>query len=289
MRTETEIKNLVLDFAKQDDRIRAVLLNGSRADPNTKPDQLQDFDVLLIVKDLQSFINNHSWTDFLGDKVISQLPDEMVIGRDMNQVPITFHYLMLFQDGNRIDLTLFPKDKLESHFRPESLTRVWLDKDILFATIPPSSDKDYHIKKPSAKEFSDTCNEFWWVCTYVVKGLLRDQITYAKHMAETAVRPMLMKMVEWKIGVENSFSVSFGTSGRFMKKHITDEFYKELLKTYSNSEIEDNWKSLFVMTEIFRRLSNEVAQKLNFQVDRNEQNNTITYLKQKYDWQKRYY
>ena len=29
MRSETEIKNLILDFAKRDDRVRAVLLNGS--------------------------------------------------------------------------------------------------------------------------------------------------------------------------------------------------------------------------------------------------------------------
>lgn len=287
MRTEMEIKNLILDFAKQDDRIRAILLNGSRADPNTKPDQLQDFDVLLIVEDLESFTNNHNWTNFLGGKIISQLPDEMVIGRDVNQVPISFHYLMLFKDGNRIDLTLFPRKKLESHFRPESLAIVWLDKDNLFSTIPPASDKDYHIKKPSAKEFSDTCNEFWWVCTYVAKGLLRDEITYAKHMAEIIVRPMLMKMIEWKIGVENSFSVSFGTGGKFMKKYITDDLYKELLKTYSNSEIEENWKSLFVMTEFFRGLSNEVAQNLNFQIDTSEQTNTIEYLKQKYDGQKR--
>ncbi|MGN6196683.1 MAG: aminoglycoside 6-adenylyltransferase [Ginsengibacter sp.] len=29
MRSETEMKNLILDFAKRDDRVRAVLLNGS--------------------------------------------------------------------------------------------------------------------------------------------------------------------------------------------------------------------------------------------------------------------
>ena len=288
MRNETEIKNLIVDFAKQDDRVRAVLLNGSRADANIKPDRLQDFDVFLIVDDLKSFTNNHHWTDFLGDKVISQLPDEMVIGRDVNKEPIDFHYLMLFNDGNRIDLTLFPRQKLESHFKLERLTIVWLDKDNLFAGIDPASDKDYHIKKPSAREFSDTCNEFWWVCTYVVKGLLRDEITYAKEMTETAVRPMLMKMIEWKTGVDHSFSVSFGTAGKFMKKYLTDDLYKEILQIYSNYEVEENWKSLFVMTTIFQQLSNEVAQKLNFQTNTNEQNNTLEYLKQKYDGQKKY-
>jgi hypothetical protein len=57
-------------------------------------------------------------------------------------------------------------------------------------------------------------------------------------------------------------------------------------KTYSNSE--EKWKSLFVLTTIFQRLSNEVVQKLNFQIDTSEQTNTMEYLKQKYDEQKKY-
>jgi aminoglycoside 6-adenylyltransferase len=107
-------------------------------------------------------------------------------------------------------------------------------------------------------------------------------------VAETVVRTMLMKMIEWKIGVDNRSSVSFGIGGKFMKKYITDDLYKELLKTYSNSEVEENWKSLFGMTTIFQRLSNEVAQKLNFQIDTSEQTNTMEYLKRKYDGQKKY-
>ena len=63
---------------------------------------------------------------------------------------------------------------------------------------------------------------------------------------------------------------------------------QKILKIYSDSEVEENWKSLFVMTMIFQRLSNEVAQKLDFLIDTSEQDNTIEYLKQKYEGQKRY-
>ena len=37
-------------------------------------------------------------------------------------------------------------------------------------------------------------------------------------MQETVVRPMFMKMIEWYIGTETNFSVSFGKAGKFMKK-----------------------------------------------------------------------
>jgi aminoglycoside 6-adenylyltransferase len=289
MRNETEIKNLILDFAQHDTRVRAVLLNGSRANPNIKPDLLQDFDIVFLVDDLESFTIDNSWTNIFGEQIISQLPDEMTFGdENCNKEKISFTYLMLFKDSNRIDLTLFPKQKLQPDFKPDSLTILWLDKDNLFTSLPKSSDKDYHIQKPSEKDFADTCNEFWWVSTYVAKGLLRNEIIYAKESLETVVRPMLMKVLKWKVGIENNFGVSFGKSGKFLKSYLSDNLYKKLLLTYSNSETEENWKALFLMTEIFQETSDSIAEEFGFIVNKKEQQNTIAYLKELHDRQKDY-
>ena len=138
---------------------------------------------------------------------------------------------MLLEDKNRIDLTLFSKQHVASDFKPDSLTNLWLDKDGLFAQLPASSDQDYHIKKPTEKEFLDTCNEFWWVSTYVVKALLRDEIIYAKHLLETIVRPMFMRVIEWKLGIENEFAVSLGKPGRFLKIYLPGDLYQKVLLT----------------------------------------------------------
>jgi len=280
MRSEAEIKNLILDIAKQDNRIRAVLLNGSRANSNIKPDRFQDFDIVFIVDNLESFTTDHSWTNVFGEKIIFQLPDEMTFGNEnIHQKKVSFAYLMLFKDKNRIDLTLFPKQKITSDFKPDSLTTLWLDKDNLFRKLPRSSDKDYHIKKPTEKEFLDTCNEFWWVSTYVVKGLLRNEIIYAKQTLETVVRPMFMKVIEWKVGIENEFGVSPGKGSKFLKTHLSNDFYEKILHTYSGYEIEENWKSLLLTTEIFQQTSNFVADKLGFGINKIEEQNTISYLK----------
>ncbi|MEO5889605.1 MAG: aminoglycoside 6-adenylyltransferase [Ferruginibacter sp.] len=288
-RSEAEIKNLILDLAKQDDRIRAVLLNGSRANPNIKPDKFQDFDVFFIVDSLDSFTTDHSWIDIFGRKIIFQLPDEMILGNENNfQKSVSFTYLMLFEDKNRIDLTLFAKQKITSDFKPDSLTDLWLDKDHHFANLLQSSDRDYHIKIPTEKEFLDTCNEFWWVSTYVVKGLLRSEIIYAKDMLETVVRPMFMKVIEWKVAIENELGVSPGKSGKFLKKYLSADFYEKILLTYANCESEENWKALLLMTEIFQQTSNFIADKLGFSINKIEEQNTISYLKDLRDEQKNY-
>ena len=284
MRSEAQIKKLILDFAKQDDRIRAVLLNGSRANPNSKPDKFQDFDIVFLVDDLESFTSDNSWINIFGKQIINQLPDLMTFDDNVShKKKESFAYLMLFEDGNRIDLTLILKQKFKTDGKPESQTILWLDKDDLFTNLPAPSDKDHHIQKPTEKDFLDTCNEFWWVSTYVCKGLMRNEITYAKEMLETVVRPMFMKILKWKVGIENDFSVSFGKSGKNLNKYLPVEFYNKVLQTYSNSDIKENWKSLLLMAEIFQETSIFVAENLGFNLNKKEQQNTLAYLKAQYE------
>ena len=275
MRSEEEIITLILHVAKTDDRIRAVLLNGSRANPKIVKDILQDFDIVYIVKKIDSFLKDHSWIDVFGERLILQLPEEMIPDHKDDH---SFHYLMLFKDGNRIDLALFPFDKLKTSHKHDSPTIVLLDKDHLFEKLPPPSNADYLIKRPTEKEFADCCNEFWWVSTYVAKGLWRKEITYAKEMLEIPVRAMFLKIIEWHIGIKTGFTVSFGKGGRNMKPYISPELYNTILSTYPDSDIDNIWNSLFIMTEIFGRLAGKIAQAMNFSYNTNEEQNVTNYI-----------
>src|SRR5665213_2296385 len=128
MNTEKSIKNKIIDYAKSDERIRAVILNGSRANPKVASDKYQDFDILFVVDNFDSFLKNKNWISFLGDPILKQLPDEMILGNEKNEDRLSYAYLLIFEDGNRVDLTLFPKENFDE-FKFDSLTIVWLDKD----------------------------------------------------------------------------------------------------------------------------------------------------------------
>lgn len=276
MRSEAEVITLILQVAKTDDRIRAVLLTGSRANPNAAKDIFQDFDIIYIVKELDTFLKDHTWIDIFGERIILQLPEEMSIGDKDHH---SFHYLMLFKDGNRIDLTLFPLDKLQTEFERDSLTILLLDKDSLFEKLPPPNDTDYLIKRPTEKDFTDCCNEFWWVSTYVGKGLWRKEIPYAKKMIENPVRTMFLKIIEWYIGIKTEFTVSFGKGGRNMKYYISPDLYNKILSTYPDSNIDNIWNSLFVMTELFGDLASKIAEMMSFNYNEDEAKNVVEYLR----------
>ena len=274
MNINDSVISFILEIANNDERIRAVLLNGSRANPNSIADEFQDYDVMFIVKNMETFLSNHNWVDVFGERVIMQMPDTMNDGKEL----ISFAYLIQLKAGYRIDLTIFPVEKITKEFKPESLTKVVLDKDNLFSNLPESNDSDFIIRKPNQKEFSDCCNEFWWVSTYVAKGLLRGEITYAMEHLNKPVRDMFMKMVEWYIGVENDFNVSFGKSGRNIKKYVDENLWKRIMSTYPDSNPENIRQALFNLIEIFRELAIIISKNLDLEYNHTEEKNVSEYL-----------
>ena len=61
MRTPEEMIDLVLSIAKEDERIRAVTMGGSRANADCPVDVYQDFDIAFYVDDVTPFWDNVEW------------------------------------------------------------------------------------------------------------------------------------------------------------------------------------------------------------------------------------
>ena len=167
MRTDQEMLELILGTAKKL-QVDAVALSGSRTDTKAPKDEFQDYDVVYVVDDLDTLTNDLSWLDQFGKRVIEQ---EVTLGHRRL-------YLMLFEDGNRIDLTLCPKDYINEWVDSEAGFTVLEDKKGIFETYSPSPQR-YWTAPASATDFDKSCNEFWWVSTYVVKGICRNQLIYA--------------------------------------------------------------------------------------------------------------
>jgi aminoglycoside 6-adenylyltransferase len=276
MRTEQEMLDLIVSTARDDDRIRAVIMNGSRANPNAPRDFFQDYDIVYVVTDVAPFKHNYGWIDGFGPRIIMQMPE------DMDDPPPSddgaFAYLMQFADGNRIDLTIFPSAKLNDLGR-DSQSILLLDKDGHIEPFPPASDRDYLPQPPTAKQFADCCNEFWWVSPYLAKGLWRGEIVYAKHMLDEFVRDQLMKMLRWHIGVRTGFRLDPGKYGKYYEKYLEPELWDLLLKTYSDADYDHTWDALFAMSDLFRRAATGVAQYFGFEYPHEDDERVTAHLR----------
>lgn len=276
MRSEKEMLELILSTAKNDKRIRAVIMNGSRTNPNVKKDIFQDFDIIYIVEDIASFTSNHRWVELFGERIMMQMPED-------KEVPPPdgsgyFIYLMQFLDGNRLDLTLIPFEKKAELLKLDSLSVVLLDKDDVVGTLPPPSDRDYHIKRPSEKEFLDICNEFWWICLNISKGLWRNELSYSKFMFEQINRNVLIRMIEWNIGIKTNFTKSAGKLGKYLEDFLKKEEWEQFVATYTDANASNIWNSLFIMCELFRENAVTVADHFNFPYPYQDDQRVTKYL-----------
>lgn len=276
MRSEQEMLALIVNTAQSDDRIRAVIMNGSRANPNARRDIFQDFDIAYLVTDVASFTDDHTWINRFGERMILQMPEAM--GDPPPQNDGRFSYLMQFTDGNRIDLTLLPITRLRE-FKRDSLSLLLLDKDNIVEPFPSPSESDYLPRPPTAKAFFDCCNEFWWVCPYVAKGLWREEIVYAKCMLDQAIREQLRKMLTWYVGVNTNFSCSPGNFGKHLNQYLEPELWSMLEKTYSDAGYENTWNALYMTCDLFRVTANKVAEHFGFDYPRSDDEKVSAHLK----------
>ncbi|WP_046174214.1 aminoglycoside 6-adenylyltransferase [Domibacillus indicus] len=277
-RTEQEMRELILDTARRDERVRLVGMNGSRVNPNAPKDDFQDYDIVYAVTEMESFLSEPEWIDVFGKRLIMQTPQTSALFP--SQPGGRFSYLMLFTDGNRIDLTLMPIRDIDHYEQEDSLTDILLDKDGRITAPVSSSDRDYWIKPPSAAVYGDCCNEFWWITTYVAKGLARGEILYAQHHLNQHARPMLLLMLEWQAGIDTGFSASAGKNSKCLKKYLPEKEWYSLLATYAGGEIEDIWRALFEMIGLFRRTANRVGSHFQFVYPLEEDRRVTRYLQE---------
>jgi aminoglycoside 6-adenylyltransferase len=184
----------------------------------------------------------------------------------------------LFKDGVRIDLFIEIKEEAVKNVLDDKLMIILLDKDNFLPIIPLPSDEDFYVKKPDENKYIACCNEFWWCLNNVAKGIARDELPYAMEMFNSIVRDMLNKMTDWYIGIQTDFAVSTGKMKKYYKKYLPEGIYNLYTNTYSNSDYDNIWASVFSACELFRTLAMVVANYFGYTYNKQEDENMTSYL-----------
>ena len=276
MRNSTEIYSLLEKITWQDNRILALYMNGSRVNPNVMQDDFQDYDVVFVVTETFSFINDKQWIDNFGNPLYFQLPDENP--NFPNDKENFYGYLVQFDDGVRLDIHIETLQHALENIKKDSLCKILIDKNNYLPVIPESSDKDYWVKKPTQEQFLACCNEFWWCTNNLANGLARKEILYVQDMSNFVVRKELEKILSWKVGIKTDFKVSVGKSAKYISKYLESDIYENYLKTFFTCDIEAAWKSIFLMCDLFEKMAEEVSSFLQYKYNKTECKNAKNYL-----------
>ena len=268
MRTDQEMLELILGTAKKI-QVDAVALSGSRTDGQAPKDKFQDYDVVYVVEDLDTLTRDLAWLDQFGTRIIEQ---HNILGNRRL-------YLMLFEDGNRIDLTLCPKDHINEWVDSEAGFTVLEDKKGIFETYSPSPQR-FWISPASETDFEKTCNEFWWVSAYVVKGICRKQVIYATDHLYGICQQELLKIIAWQVASDRG-AVDIGKNYKYLFNYLPIEKEKEFSALLDFSSLDKITQSLLATMEFFHQEAQYLAQKMGFKYEKEVAEKMIEYAEEK--------
>ena len=268
MRTDQEMLDLILQIAKKI-QVDAVALSGSRTNPKAPKDEFQDYDVVYLVENFEELISDLSWLDQFGKRVIEQ---EVTLGHRRL-------YLMLFEDGNRLDLTLCPEDHIQEWVESEADFTVLEDTKGLFETYSPSPER-YWITPATETDFEKSCNEFWWVSAYVVKGICRNQVIYATDHLYGICQQELLKVLAWQVASDRG-KVDIGKNYKYLFNYLPAETEKDFSNLLDFSSLDKIIQSLLATMQIFHQEAQSLSQKMGFEYDREVAEKMIQYAESK--------
>ena len=268
MRTEIEMLDVILQTAKTL-QVKAVAMSGSRTCPKALKDEFQDYDVVYIVDDFDNLTSDLSWLNQFGKRIIEQ---EVSLGNRRL-------YLMLFEDGNRIDLTLCSKVHIKEWVESEADFMVLEDPKGLFDPYSPSPQR-FWTSLARAIDFEKACNEFWWVSAYVVKGICRHQVIYATDHLYGICQQELLKVLAWQVARDKGI-VDVGKNYKYLFNYLPADKEKEFSNLLDFSSLDKIIQSLFATMELFHQEAQSLAQKMGYDYDREVAEKMIEYAEER--------
>jgi aminoglycoside 6-adenylyltransferase len=279
---EARILRQLKDWGEGQEPVRAMLLTSTRTRPGARVDLFSDYDVVLVVTDIQPFFTDRGWLEDFG-RVLVVYRDPIKLEYGIER----FAYITQYEDGLKIDFTVWPVEMVPwlvaAPQLPDDLDvgyTILMDKDNLTAGLQTPTYAAHIPSPPTQAEYENRIEVFFHEATYVAKHLWRDDLMAAKYNLDYAMKMnKLRQMLEWRMEIDRGWSVKPGAYGRGLKQHLAPEIWQELERTYVGAGEQENWDALFNTIALYRRVAIEVGRHLGYSYPHELDRRTIEYLK----------
>jgi aminoglycoside 6-adenylyltransferase len=246
----------VLAWAQRDDNVIAVITTGSRSRAIGDPDDLSDLDLEVIARDPDRLLDDDAWFRAFGDVWVAMRFDD-------RQYPTR---LVVYDDGSKIDFTVAGVERLremDDDLDPvyDRGYRVLLDKDGVARRLPTATGAFPVHPPPTQAEYTATVEEFWFEATHFPRYLVRDDLWVVK-FRDWTMKTDLLRMLEWNAAARSEEPIDVYFVGARMKEWVDDTTWRQLDHAFGRFDHEDAWRALLATTDLFARLSREVAERV---------------------------
>ena len=264
-----DVINRLIQWGESKDTVRAMLLTSTRARPQASLDVFSDYDVVLVVRDIQPFFADRSWLEDFGQVLVvywDPIYPESDYGIEQTGNVIQY------ADGLKIDFRIWP-EALPRQIRhaatlPSEMDAgytILLDKDHLTQGLRPPTYQAYIPSRPDEDAYQKQIQDFLSVAPCVAKYLWRNELLPAKWCLDYDMKHVcLLPMLEWRMECDHDWAVPVRDLGKGLMTLLPSEITTQLEGSYAGGAIAENWEALFRTMALFRRVAIEVGHALGY-------------------------
>ena len=253
---EDELLARIVEWARADANVLALVMTGSRARGDGSVDEFSDFDLEIIAERPEALIRDDAWLRRF-ERVWVCLPTI--------KSPRYETRLVFYEGGYKVDFSLCGAERVGEMAEAGALDdlyergyRVLLDKAGISERLPMSTGKFPTKQLPGQHEFAAAVEEFWFEAAHIPRYLLRDGLWVVK-FRDWTMKSLLLKMIEWHAVARSQQPVDVWHIGVHMKAWVDEETWDELQAVFSRFDRQASWDGLLATTRLFRRLGTETA------------------------------
>ena len=252
----------IIAWAQGRGDVRGLALIGSGARDEQPADEWSDLDFVLVSAEAGRYLGGTEW--------FAEIAEPWIATVERSPQGVLYERRVLFYGGLDADFILLSSADLGPLGQEPLATiltrgiKVLVDKDQLLSGSLPGirasqGDKNRNFA-PTAEEFSELVNDFWYHAVWTAKKIRRGELWTAKSCCDVYMKSHLLKAVEWTAGE----GVQTWYNGRFIERWAGADVLARLRGVFAHYEEEDLWRALGETMALFDRCAQATALRLGY-------------------------
>lgn len=251
-----DIKKRLIEYAKQDEAIKAVVAIGSSTRDEIKADEYSDLDLIIVTEDTEKWYSGE-YPNLLGNVNISFIEPTLGGGKERR---------CIYDEDRDVDMIIFTQSQFEEALRAGVASWVMnRGYEVLYDAIACEKEIGTYVKKGhsnptmSAEEFDNMVNDFYFHNIWAKKKVLRGELWSAKMCVDAYLKNYLLKTIELYCYEFEAKDVWH--DGRFIDTWAGEHITEELSHCFAHYEKTDILNALKATNRLFEELTREIAVK----------------------------
>lgn len=250
-----DIKNRLIECAKNDGDIKSIIAIGSSTRNDNKADEYSDLDLFIVTDNVNTWYSGE-YPNRIGEVSISFIEPTLGGGRERR---------CIFDKDKDVDMIIMTPEQFETALKDgvagwvmnrgynilydvnsyENMIQTYV---VFGASAPNMSDS----------EFDNMMNDFYFHNIWASKKLLRGELWSAKMCVDAYLKNYLLKAIE--LYCHEIQEKDVWHDGRFIDRWADEEIIEELKKCFAHYDRQDILNALLATNTLFERVTREIAQ-----------------------------